>query len=88
MLIPPAPTAPCPWNFCKCEEHYPSTWEAKHNAETDLTFRIMPGTNMANIYLDVEDGSKDDPDFHLNTHIDKDDRMRDVYNTCIRICPM
>jgi len=43
---------------------------------------------MAKIYLDLEDGYKDDPDFYLVPHVDKDDRMRDAYIACIRICPM
>ena len=43
---------------------------------------------MAKIYLDLDNGSKDDPDFYLVAHIDKDDRMRDAYHACIRICTM
>jgi len=43
---------------------------------------------MAKIYLDLEDGPKDDPNFNLVAHVDKDDRMRDAYIACIRICPM
>ena len=43
---------------------------------------------MANIYLDLNDGPKDDPDFYLVAHVDKDDRMRDAFITCIRICLM
>ena len=45
-------------------------------------------TNMAKIYLNLQDGPKDDPDFDLVAHDDKDDRMRDAYITCIRIYPM
>jgi len=48
----------------------------------------VPVINMAKIYLDLEDGPKDDPDFYLVAHVDKDDRMRDAYIACIRICPM
>jgi len=33
---------------------------------------------MAKIYLDLDDGPKDDRDFYLVTHVDKDDRMRDA----------
>jgi len=43
---------------------------------------------MAKIYLDLEAGAKDDLDFYLAAHVDKDDRMRNIYITCIRICPM
>ena len=43
---------------------------------------------MAKIYLDLEDGPKEDPDFYLAADIDNDDRMRDAYITCIRICPI
>jgi len=48
----------------------------------------MPATNLVKIYLEDDDGLKDDPDFYLVTHIDKDDRMRDAYIAWIRICPM
>jgi len=48
----------------------------------------MPATNMAKIYLDLEDGPKDDPDFYLVADIDKDERMRDANIACITICPM
>ena len=48
----------------------------------------MPVTNMAKIYLDLKDGPKDDPDFYLTAHINKHDRMKHAYITCIRICPM
>jgi len=41
---------------------------------------------MAKIYLDLDDGPEDDPDFYLVAHVDKDDRMRDAYIACIRIC--
>jgi len=43
---------------------------------------------MAKIYLDIDDGPKDDPDLYLVAHVDKDDTMRDDYIACIRICPM
>jgi len=43
---------------------------------------------MVKIYLDLVDGSKDDPDFHLVAHVDRDDRMRDAYIACIHICPI
>jgi len=43
---------------------------------------------MAKIYLDLEDGPKDDPDILLIAHVDKDDRIRVAYIACIRICPM
>jgi len=43
---------------------------------------------MTNTYLDFEDSPKDNTDFYLFAHIDKDDRMRDSYITCIRICPI
>jgi len=43
---------------------------------------------MAKIYLDLEYSPKDNPDYNLVAHIDKDDRMRDAYIACIRICPM
>jgi len=43
---------------------------------------------MAKIYLDLDDGPIDDPDFYLVAHVDKDYRMRDAYIACIRICPM
>jgi len=86
--IPPAPTATRRCNFGKGEGHYASTCEAKRKADSDLRYRIMPATNRAKIYLDLDDGPKDDPDFYLVAHVDKDDRMRDAYITCIRICPM
>jgi len=86
--IPPAPTTTRRCNFCKGEEDYASTWEAKREAELDLRYRIVPAPNMTKIYLDLWDGPKDDPDFYLVTHIDKDNRLRDAYITCIRICPM
>jgi len=86
--IPPAPTATRRCNFCKGEGHYASTCEAKRKADTDLRYRIVPETNMAKIYLDLEDGPKDHLDFYLAAHVDKDDRMRDAYIVCIRICPM
>jgi len=86
--IPPAPTATRRYNFCKGEAHYASTCEAKREADSDLRYRIVPITNMAKIYLDLNDCPKDDPDFYLVAHVDKDDRMRDPYIACIRICPM
>jgi len=43
---------------------------------------------MAKIYLDLEEGTKDDPDFYLVAYLDKDDRLRDACITCIRICLM
>jgi len=43
---------------------------------------------MAKIYLDNDDGPKDYPDSYLVAHVNKDDRMRDAYNPCIRIYPM
>jgi len=86
--IPPAPTATRRCNFCKGEGHYTSTCEAKPKADVDLRYRIMPETNMAKIYLDLDDGPKDYPDFYLAAHVDKHDRMRDAYIAYIRICPM
>jgi len=83
--IPPAPTATPRCNFCKGEGHYTSTCEAKRKADADHRYRIMPATNMAKIYLDLDDGPKDDPDFYLMAHVDKDDKMRDIYIACIRI---
>jgi len=86
--IPPAPTATRRCNFCKGEGHCGSTCEAKRKADSDLRYRIVPATNMANIYLDLDDGPKDDPDLYLVAHVDNDDRMRDSYLACIRIRPM
>jgi len=86
--IPPAPTATRRCNFCKGEGHYASTCEAKHKADADLQYRIVPKTIMAKINLDLDNGPKDDHDFYLVAHIDKDDRTRDAYIACIRICPM
>ena len=86
--IPPAPTATRRCNFCKGEGHYASTCEVKRKADSDLRYRNVPATNMAKIYLDLDDGPKDDPDFYLVAHIDKDDRMSGAYIVCIRICPM
>jgi len=48
----------------------------------------VPVTNMAKIYLDLEDGPEEDPNFHLIVHVDKDGRMRNAYIACIRIYPM
>jgi len=86
--IPPTPTATRRCNFCTGEGHYASTCEAKHMADSDLRNRMVPATNVVKIYLDLDDGPKDDPDLYLVAHIDKDDRMRDAYIACIRICPM
>jgi len=86
--IPPAPTATRQCNFCKGEGHCASTSEAKRKADIDLRYRIVPATNMAKIYLHLDDGLKDDPDFYHVAYVDKDDRMRDAYVTRIRICPM
>jgi len=86
--IPRAPTSTPRCNFCKGEGYYASTCEAKGKADSDLRYRIMPATNMAKIYLDLKDGPKDDPDFYLVAHVDKDDKMREAYITCIGICPM
>jgi len=83
--IPPAPTATRRCNFCKGEAHYTSTCEAKPKAEADLSYRIVQATNMTKMYLDLKDGHKDNPDFYLVAHVDKDDRMRDAYIACIRI---
>jgi len=47
----------------------------------------MPVTNMAKVYLDLEDSPKDDSDFYLIAHVDKNDRVRDAYIACIRIYP-
>ena len=79
--IPPAPTATRRCNFSKCEWHYASTCEAKRKSDSDLRYRIVPATNMAKIYLDLDKGPKDDPDLYLVTHVDKDDWMRDAYIT-------
>jgi len=76
--IPPAPTATRRCNFCKYEGHYASTCEAKRKPNSDLRYRIVPATNMAKIYLDLDDGPKDDPDLYLVAHVDKDNRMRDA----------
>jgi len=86
--IPPAPTATRRCNFCKGEGHYASTCEAKRKADSNLRYRIVLATNMAKIYLDLDDGPKDYPDFYLVAHLDKDDRMRNAYIAWIRICPM
>jgi len=86
--IPPAPTATRRFNFCKGKGHHASTCEAKRKADSHLRYRIVPATNMAKIYLDLDDVPKDDPDLYLITHIDKDDRMRDAYIACIRIFPV
>jgi len=86
--IPPAPTATRRCNFCKGEGYYASICKAKRKADADLRYRIVPATNMAKIYLDLDDGPIDDPDFYLIAHVDKNERMRDAYIACIRIYPM
>ena len=86
--FPPAPIAIRRCNFGKGEVHYASTCKAKRDADADLRHRIVPATTMAKIYLDLEDGPKDDSDFYAVSLVDKDDRMRDAYIACIRICPM
>jgi len=86
--IPPAPTAPLRCSFCKREGHYVSTCKAKRKTDSDHRYRIVPATNIGKIYLDLDDGPKDDPDFYLVAHVDKDDRMRDPYIACITICHM
>ena len=87
-LIPPTPTTTRQCNFCKGEGHYASTREAKCKADSDLKYRIVLASDMAKIYLDLDDGPKDDSDFYLVAHVDKDDRIRNAYIACIRICPM
>ena len=77
--IPPTPTATRRCNFCKRDGRYVSTCEAKLKADSDLRYRIVPAINMPKIYLDLNNGPKDDTDFHLIAHIDKDDRIRDAY---------
>jgi len=86
--IPPAPPATRRCNFCKGEGHYASTGEGKHKTHLDLRYRIVPATNMAKIDLEHQDRPKDDPDFYHIAHVDKDDRMKDSYITCIMICHM
>jgi len=86
--IPPTPTVTRHSNFCKGEAHYVSTCETKRKADTDLRYKIVPATNMAKIYLNLEHGPKDDPDFYLVVQVDKDDRMRNAYIACISIYPM
>jgi len=86
--IPPAPTATRRCHVCKGGGHYASKCQAKRKADSDLRYRIVPVTNMPKIYLDLDDGPIDDPDFYLAPQVDKDDRMRDAYIACIRICPM
>jgi len=86
--ILPAPTATPRCNFCKGEGHYGSTCEAKREADSDLRYGIVPAINMAIIYLDLKDSPKDDQNFYLDTHVDKDDRMKDAYIACIRLYPM
>jgi len=86
--IPPAPTVTCRCNFYNGEGNYGSTCETKRKADTDLRYWIVPATNMGKIYLDLKDGTKDDVDFYLTAHVDKDDRISDAYIACIRMCPM
>jgi len=86
--IPPAPTATHHCNFCKGEGHYASTCEVKYKEDADLSYRIIPATNIGKIYLDLEDGTKDILDFYLVAHVNKDDRMRNAYIAYIRICPL
>jgi len=69
--IPAEPTATRRYNFCKGEGYYASTCKAKRKADADLRYKIMPATNMAKIYLNIEDGSKDDTNFHLVAHVIK-----------------
>jgi len=45
-------------------------------------------TNMAKIYLDLDEGPKDVPNFYLVAYVEKDDRMRHAYIACIRKCPI
>jgi len=86
--IPSAPTTAYRYNFCKGEGHYLSICEANCKTDIDLKYRIMPATNIVKIYLDLEDGPKEDPDFYLAAHVDNDNRMQDVYIALIKICPM
>jgi len=86
--IRPAPTAPRRCSFCKREGHYASTCKVKRKTDSDHRYRIVPATNIAKIYLDLDDGPKDDPDFYLVAHVDNDNRMRDPYIACITICHM
>jgi len=88
MTIPPASTTSRHYNFCKGERDYASTCESKRRLEAYLRYRIMLVINMAKIYLDLEDDHKDDSDFYLVAHVNKEDGMRDAYITYIRICPM
>jgi len=88
MSIPPTPTATHRCNYCQGLGYYASPCEVKRKADADLKYRIVPATNMAKIYLDLEDRPKDDLDFYLVAHIDKDDRMRHAYIACIRIYHM
>jgi len=86
--IPPALTATHYCNFCQDEEHSSSTCEAKRKADADLTYRIVPATNMGMIYIDFKDSYKEDSDFYLPAHVGKDNRIRDAYITGIRKCTM
>jgi len=42
---------------------------------------------MAKINLDLDHSPRDDPDFYLVAHLEKDDIMSDAYIVCIKICP-
>jgi len=86
--IPPTPSATRCCNFCKGEGHYASAYKARRKADAGPRYRIVLATNMAKIYIDLEDGPKDGPDFYLVSHVDKDDRMRDAYIACISIYTM
>ena len=86
--IPPTPTATRRCNFCKGEEHYASTCNARRKPDADLRYRIVPVTNIVKIYLYLKDGPKEDTDFYLTINIDKDDKMCDTYIVYISIFPM
>jgi len=66
--IPPSPTATYLCLFCKGKEYYAATCEAKRKVDTDLRYRIVPVTNMTEIYLDLENGPNEDPEFYLAAH--------------------
>jgi len=40
------------------------------------------------MYINLEDGLKEDLDFYLTADADNNDRMRSAYIACIRLCPM
>jgi len=48
----------------------------------------VPVFKVTKLYLDLADRHKDDIDFYLPAHMDKDDRKRDACIACIRICPI